>query len=83
MDPLPEELEDVIGSYGVADGHIWGDNLWEGLRRSTSTGHPFEARVGLEVRAHCHVLSLLLDLQLLFTNEVEQVEELGLQCGAV
>jgi hypothetical protein len=83
MDSLPEDLEDVIRSYGVTHGHIWGDNLWEGLRKSTGTGHPFEARVGLEVRAHCHVLSLLLYLQLLFTNEVEQVEELGLQCGTV
>ena len=73
-DALPEELEDVIGSYGVTHGYIRSDNLWEGFRRPTSTSHPFEARVGLEVRAHCHVLSLLLYLQLLFPNEVEQIE---------
>lgn len=82
-DSLPEELEDVIGSYGVAHGHIRSENLWEGFRRSTCTGHPFEARVGLKVRIYGHVLSLLLYLQLLFAYEVEQVEELGLQCGAV
>ena len=83
MDSLPKELEDVIGSYSVTNGDIRSDNLWEGLRRPTGTGHPFEARVGLKVRAHCHILSLLLYLQLLFTNEVEKVEELGLQCGTV